>query len=212
MKADPTNATAHTAEIVEMLPGLIKERGVLVLFSSILQMQSVFAELPDALKTKCLVQGAMPKAEMLRNHRDRIVAGGARVIFGLSSFAEGVDLPGEYCEHVIIAKLFFAVHLAPIQQARAEWVERQGKSPFTEMTLPEASVKLNQAAGRLLRSETDTGTITILDKRLATKQYGKILLAGLPPFSIDLLGEHRDVQIGRIATTRKKTLPRAGDI
>ena len=62
------------------------------------------------------------------------------------------------------------------------------KSPFTELTLPEASVKLNQAVGRLLRSETDSGTITILDKRLVTKRYGKTLLAGLPPFSIEMFG------------------------
>lgn len=106
----------------------------------------------------------------------------------MSSFAEGVDLLGAYCEHVIIAKLFFAVHLAPIQLARSEWIESQGKSPFTELTLPEASVKLNQAVGRLLRSETDSGTITILDKRLVTKRYGKTLLAGLPPFSIEMFG------------------------
>lgn len=188
MKADPTNAKAHTAEIVAMLPSLINERGVLVLFSSIVQMQSVFAGLPEALKSMCLMQGALPKAKILRIHRERIDVGGSSIIFGLSSFAEGVDLLGAYCEHVIIAKLFFAVHLAPIQLARSEWIESQGKSPFTELTLPEASVKLNQAVGRLLRSETDSGTITILDKRLVTKRYGKTLLAGLPPFSIEMFG------------------------
>ena len=189
MKADPTRAKAHTAEIVEMLPRLINERGVLVLFSSIVQMQSVYAGLPEALKARCLMQGVLPKAEMLRMHRERIDAGGSSILFGLSSFAEGVDLLGAYCEHVIIAKLFFAVHLAPIQLARSEWIESQAKSPFTELTLPEASAKLNQAVGRLLRSETDSGIVSILDTRLATKAYGKLLLAGLPPFSIELFGE-----------------------
>ena len=201
MKADPTHAKAHTAEIVEMLPRLINERGVLVLFSSIVQMQSVYAGLPEALKARCLMQGALPKAERLRMHRERIDAGGSSILFGLSSFAEGVDLLGAYCEHVIIAKLFFAVHLAPIQLARSEWVESQGKSPFTELALPEASVKLNQAVGRLLRSETDSGTITILDTRLVPKRYGKTLLAGLPPFSIELFGEDYVAPANRIRTT-----------
>lgn len=189
MKADPSRAKAHTAEIIEMLPQLIHERGVLVLFSSIVQMQSVFAGLSGALQARCLMQGVLPKAEMLRVHRERIDAGGSSILFGLSSFAEGVDLLGAYCEHVIIAKLFFAVHLAPIQLARSEWIESQGKSPFTELTLPEASVKLNQAVGRLLRSETDSGIVSILDTRLATKAYGKLLLAGLPPFSIKVFGK-----------------------
>ena len=104
------------------------------------------------------------------------------VLFGLASFAEGVDLPGAYCEHVVIAKIPFAVPDDPVEAALAEWIEARGGNPFMEIAVPDASLKLIQACGRLLRTEQDRGVITLLDRRLVTQRYGKAILNALPPF------------------------------
>ena len=189
MRFDPTNAAAHTAEIISMLPALITELGVLILCTSQAQLVAVVAGLANTLGQRLLAQGNLPKAEMLRVHRQRVDAGVSSVLIGLHAFAEGLDLAGPYCEHVIITKLFFAVPTHPIELAKSEWVEQRGRTAFTELVLPQASVRLNQAVGRLLRRETDHGRVTILDRRLGTKRYGKQLLAGLPPFRMEILGK-----------------------
>ena len=129
------------------------------------------------------MQGTVSKQGMLREHKKAIDAGEARTLFGLDSFAEGVDLPGKFCRHVIIAKLPFAVPDDPVEAALAEWVDQQGGNAFIDITVPDASMRLRQACGRLLRTEEDSGTITILDRRLLTKRYGKLLLQSLPDFT-----------------------------
>jgi ATP-dependent DNA helicase DinG len=86
----------------------------------------------------------------------------------------------------VIAKLPFAVPNEPLQEALAEWVESTGGNSFFDISLPLASLRLIQAAGRLLRTESDTGTVSILDKRLITKRYGAQLLNALPPFRQEL--------------------------
>ena len=86
----------------------------------------------------------------------------------------------------MIAKLPFAVPNDPLQEALCEWVEAAGGNAFWDISLPTASLRLTQACGRLLRSETDTGTVTILDRRVVTKRYGEQLLDALPPFARDL--------------------------
>src|SRR5690606_37754113 len=93
-----------------------------------------------------------------------------------------VDLPGNYCTHVIIAKLPFAVPDDPIEAALSEWIESRGGNAFMELTVPDASLKLIQACGRLLRTETDKGKISLLDRRIISKRYGKAILNSLPPF------------------------------
>jgi ATP-dependent DNA helicase DinG len=129
------------------------------------------------------LQGDNSKQEMLVQHKKRIDDGQGSVLFGLASFAEGVDLPGKYCTHVIIAKLPFAVPDDPIEAALSEWIEARGGNAFMEITVPDASLKLIQACGRLLRTETDTGKISLLDRRIITKRYGKAILNSLPPFT-----------------------------
>ena len=76
---------------------------------------------------------------------------------GVASFAEGVDLPDDYCRHVIIVKLPFAVPDDPLDEAMAEWLESQGRKPFFEISLPDAAMRLVQACGRLIRHEGDHG-------------------------------------------------------
>ena len=84
---------------------------------------------------------------------------------------------------MIIAKLPFAVPDDPIEASVAEWIEERGGNAFMQITIPDASLKLIQACGRLLRTEGDTGRITLLDRRVVTKRYGKAILDSLPPFS-----------------------------
>ena len=119
---------------------------------------------------------------MLRRHRAAVDAGRGSVIFGLASFAEGVDLPGDYCRHVVIAKIPFAVPDSPLEAALAEWVEDQGRNPFMEISVPDAALRLVQASGRLLRTEEDSGRITLMDRRILTRRYGRAILDSLPPF------------------------------
>lgn len=185
LTASPKEPAAHTAEIVQWLPRLINEHeaiGTLVLFSSRKQMQEVALKLPDTHLPLLLVQGELPKQILLQHHYEAVNLGKPSIIFGLDSFAEGLDLPGELCVQVIIAKLPFAMPDNPIEKTRNQWIEARGGNPFMEITVPEASIKLIQAVGRLIRTESDYGRITILDNRILTARYGKQLLASLPPF------------------------------
>lgn len=183
MRADPSDPTQHTEMVIEMLPQLLdRNEGSLVLFASRKQMEQVFAGLDAQWQQLILLQDTLSKHELLNRHRACIDASSGSVIFGLASFAEGVDLPGNYCRHVIIAKIPFAVPDDPIEAALAEWIESRGGNPFMEIAVPDAALKLVQASGRLLRSETDSGRITLLDRRIVSKQYGRAMLDSLPPF------------------------------
>ena len=183
--ASPKDPAAHTAAIVEWLPKLVSTEeaiGTLVLFSSRKQMQEVALRLREAYLPLLLVQGELPKATLLQKHHQAISEGRASIIFGLDSFAEGLDLPGEACVQVIIAKLPFAMPDNPVEKTQNRWIEQRGGNPFIEITVPEASIKLVQAVGRLIRTESDYGRVTILDNRILTQRYGRQLLACLPAF------------------------------
>jgi ATP-dependent DNA helicase DinG len=187
MPCDPRNATEHTQAIIDLLPDLLDaEEGSLVLFSSRRQMRDVYENLPEEWQDKIITQDDYGKQEILRRHKAKIDHSEGSVIFGLASFAEGVDLPGKYCTHVVIAKIPFAVPDDPLSSALSDWIEASGRNAFMEISVPEASMKLIQACGRLLRSEVDTGRITVLDRRLATARYGKLLLDSLPPFQREI--------------------------
>lgn len=183
--ASPKDPAAHTAAVAEWLPKLISVEeaiGTLVLFSSRKQMQEVALRLPEAYLPLLLIQGDFPKTVLLQRHYEALKDGKASIIFGLDSFAEGLDLPGEACVQVIIAKLPFSMPDNPIEKTQNRWIEQRGGNPFIEITVPEASIKLVQAVGRLIRTERDYGRVTILDNRVKTQRYGQQLLACLPPF------------------------------
>ena len=180
------NPDRHTLAILNLLPNeLDLAEASLVLFSSRRQMREIVEGMPEAIKEKLLIQDDIPKKVLLETHKQRVDNGEGSIIFGLASFAEGIDLPGHYCRHVIIAKLPFSVPDDPIKAALAEWIELQGGNPFMELAVPEAAMKLVQACGRLLRNEQDFGKITLLDRRLISKAYGKQILEHLPPFRRD---------------------------
>jgi ATP-dependent DNA helicase DinG len=183
MAADPRDAAAHTDEVLKLLPDLLAlERSALVLFASWRQLNDVVRRLPAALCDRLRVQGNGSKQALLAAHRDAIDAGHPSYVVGVASFSEGVDLPDDYCRHVIIVKLPFAVPDDPLDQAMAEWIEAQGRNAFYEISLPDAALRLAQACGRLIRHEGDHGRITLLDRRILTQRYGARLLEALPPF------------------------------
>ena len=180
---DASRAADHTASLISLLPKLIDlEEGSLVLFSSHAQMNEVYEGLPEALQARILRQGQLSKQRIVAEHKQRVDEGEGSVIWGLASFAEGLDLPGDYCRHVLIAKLPFAVPDEPLEAAYSAWVEARGGRAFMEVAIPDASTKLLQACGRLLRTENDSGRISILDRRLVSKPYGRAMLDALPPF------------------------------
>lgn len=183
MDCDPGDAQAHTEALIDQLPHLLdRGEGSLVLFSSRRQMLEVYQGLNREFGGAILMQGDYSKQEILRRHRETIDSGEGSVIFGLASFAEGVDLPGDYCRHVVIAKIPFAVPDSPLEASLAEWVEAQGRNAFMEISVPDAALRLVQASGRLLRTEQDTGRVTLMDRRIMTKRYGRAILDSLPPF------------------------------
>lgn len=170
-------------ELIKRLPGVwAGETATLVLFTSRRQMHQVRDALAPEYPDLIITQDDMSRGEVLRQHRTRIDEGRASVLFGVASFAEGIDLPGKYLHHVVITRLPFSVPDDPIEASLAEWVSQRGGNPFMEITVPGASIKLVQAVGRLLRTEEDTGRVTILDRRIVARRYGQLLLDALPPF------------------------------
>lgn len=187
MNSDPRDFDAHTEEVANLLPELVRiEKSALVLFTSWRQLNAVVKALPGTLTEELLIQGESAKQVLIRTHRERVDRGEHSTLVGLASFSEGLDLPGDYCRHVIIIKLPFAVPDDPVDQAMAEWAEARGRNAFYEISVPDAALKLIQACGRLIRHEEDYGRITMLDKRIVTQRYGRALLDSLPPFRREL--------------------------
>lgn len=183
MNCDPSDTGKHTALIVKALPRLLqKDSAAMMLFSSRRQMQEVLRSLPQEWRELVLCQDDYQKAQLIKYHRQRVDRGEGSIIFGLASFTEGVDLPGEYCTHVLIAKIPFAVPNDPIETTLSAWVQQQGMNPFMTLAVPDAAFRLVQASGRLLRSESDRGQITLFDERIVNRRYGKQILDSLPPY------------------------------
>lgn len=175
-----------TQYLCEILPSYIEEKKAnLILFSSYWQMNQVAEKLePIALKEKwnLQIQGKRSRTEILNKHKAYCQFGQTSVIFGTGSFSEGLDLPGKLLENLVITKIPFGVPTSPVEEAHSEYIVQKGGNPFLQISVPEASKKLIQSVGRLLRKEQDSGRVVILDRRIVTKRYGKSLLDALPPF------------------------------
>ncbi|MDE1513612.1 ATP-dependent DNA helicase DinG [Vibrio sp. dsl-7] len=185
MALEPQSAgyTAYLAD--KVLCYLQADKANLVLFASYWQMREVAEILQKELTKRgwaLQIQGEKSRQEILNQHKKLIKKQKTSILFGTGSFSEGLDLPGDLLENVIITKIPFAVPTSPVEQAHAEYIEQFGGNPFMQITVPQASKKLIQSVGRLLRKERDSGRVVILDRRVVSKRYGKALLDALPPF------------------------------
>ena len=180
---EPTDSEAHDKAILTHLDTLWgRDLGALVLFSSRAQLSRIYEAIDQRVASQVLSQLAMGKGALIGHHQLRRDQRQTSVIFGLQSYSEGIDLPGHLLEEVVITRLPFLQPDDPIQATYAEWVEAQGQRAFSALTLPLASIRLRQAVGRLIRSEQDTGQVTLLDRRIKSKGYGRQLLDDLPGF------------------------------
>ena len=158
--------------------------GTLVLFFNRNQLIETHKMLPRGMQKNILLQtDFMSTQRLLNEHKEKIDSGKPSIIFGLNSFAEGVDLPSLYCIHVIITKLPFETHKNPESMVEEYWVKYEKGNYFFEISMPETCIRLIQAAGRLIRDEGDYGQLSICDNRLVTKNYGSMLLDSLPKFN-----------------------------
>jgi ATP-dependent DNA helicase DinG len=147
-----------------------------VLFTSLRNMTQVYERVKWRLPYQVLVQGELPKAQLLEAFQSE-----PSVLLASQSFWEGVDVPGEALSLVIIDRLPFASPGDPVVAARMRQIEERGESPFDSYQLPQAALALRQGFGRLIRTQADRGVVALLDKRILTKRYGRFFLASLPP-------------------------------
>jgi ATP-dependent DNA helicase DinG len=124
-----------------------------------------------------LVQGTEPRRALLQ----RFGAGAGRLLVGSHSFWEGIDVPGDALQCVLIDKLPFPPPGDPLVEARVRQLKSAGEDPFDAYFVAEAAVALKQGAGRLIRTESDRGLLVVCDPRLAQSRYGRRLVSALPP-------------------------------
>ncbi len=177
----PPSSPAHSQAVAALAgDGALRLGGrTMVLTTTRRALHAIGAALQERLAGQgiaVLVQGQQPRHLLLQ----RLRQGGA-VLVGAGSFWEGVDLPGDALQLLVIDKLPFAPPDDPLARARAQRLEAEGRNAFRDHALPEAAVALQQGAGRLIRHEADRGVLVVCDSRLRTMGYGKRLRAALPP-------------------------------
>lgn len=185
---DPSsNPAAYETEVIERLKHYIAQtKGrAFVLFTSYRMLQNCAARLSTWLnqeKYSLYAQGAGLSRKLLLERFRKDPRG---VLFGAESFWQGVDVPGEALQNVIITKLPFSVPDQPLLEARLEAIQERGGNPFFEYQVPEAVIKFKQGFGRLIRTKRDRGQVVLLDPRVRTKRYGKLFLDSLPECTIE---------------------------
>lgn len=174
-----TNNLQRAQSIADVAKPLIEasQGQCFLLFTSYRIMHQVAEILEQQIDNTLLVQGLMPKSQLLQQFTQSVDS----VLLATSSFWEGVDVKGQRLICVIIDKLPFAAPDDPLLQARSDDVKRQGGNPFNDIQLPQAIITLKQGVGRLIRDATDQGVMVICDSRLVNRAYGGLFMASLPP-------------------------------
>jgi ATP-dependent DNA helicase DinG len=185
------NDPAHSAQVAALAAEGAQQLGgrTMVLTTTLRALRAIGEELQrrfgNSGEVEVLVQGQLPKRRLMERFREGAADGRPGcVLVASASFWEGVDIPGEALQLVVIDKLPFPPPGDPLVEARAQRLESQGRSAFNDYFVPEAAVALKQGAGRLIRRESDQGVLVVCDTRLITMGYGKRLLAALPPMRV----------------------------
>ncbi|HKS43007.1 MAG TPA: ATP-dependent DNA helicase [Blastocatellia bacterium] len=174
---DPRSRDFLDASVDEIVQILEATRGrAFVLFTSVASMRETYERVRGLIDFPSFIQGQGSKLGLL----DRFRKTEGAVLFATSSFWQGVDVQGEALSCVIISKLPFAVPTDPVVAARQKYIDQQGGNSFYEYSVPQAAITLKQGLGRLIRSATDRGVLSILDPRLKTKSYGRFFLQSIP--------------------------------
>ncbi|MFC3634357.1 helicase C-terminal domain-containing protein [Enterococcus rivorum] len=178
-ESNPHELAQYIASVIREISDQ-EERPILVLFTSHESLANVYHKLqPDMLNRgrEILAQGITGGREKLLK---RFFHSKDSILLGADSFWEGVDLPGDALQILIVTRLPFENPKRPFVKARYNYLEDKGIDPFGQEALPKATLRLRQALGRLIRSRQDKGVLIVLDKRLVTAKYGKKMQRALP--------------------------------
>ncbi|MCE9502004.1 MAG: ATP-dependent DNA helicase [Leptospira sp.] len=166
------------ADLIQLIPHLLDltSGNTFVLFTSFKSLNTVYEAINEDSKYPLFSQSILgpenAKIEFLNTPNS--------VLFGVSTFWQGIDVKGDRLKSVIIAKLPFQPPGEPVLEAKIEEMKRANGNPFADVQLPHCILTLKQGFGRLIRSQTDTGIVSILDPRIQTKSYGRTILESLP--------------------------------
>ncbi|WP_294261420.1 ATP-dependent DNA helicase [uncultured Comamonas sp.] len=181
----------HSQQVAQLALDAAQRLGgrTLVLTTTIKALHAISASLRSNLglfaDLDVLVQGESPKLALIQRFTAAgAAAGRGAILVASATFWEGVDLPGDVLQLVVIDKLPFPPPDDPLVEARSRRLESVGRTAFHDYMLPEAALALKQGAGRLIRSETDRGVLVICDSRLVTMGYGAALMSALPPMRV----------------------------
>ncbi len=179
---------AHGAQVADLVEMAVRRLGgrTLVLTTTLRALRSIGETLQGRFEgaglVDVLVQGQWPKRRLMERFRQGDASGAPGcVLVASASFWEGIDVPGDALQLVVIDKLPFPPPNDPLVEARAQRLEAAGRSAFNDYFVPEAAVALKQGAGRLIRHESDCGVLVVCDTRLVGMGYGRRLLGALPP-------------------------------